>query len=275
MPILAIEPHRQLQPYVLSYRVVEDKLGEFSGKPIWTCPEPIGVLSANFGKCSYHESGKIHPKVGLLGIQTQSRKWIAQSETLFVMAILTVPGMMTLFPEIGPDSADSLLDLAGVWGDRKAGEFWRCLPHHLRRDEVKSAMDGWLLNLLSAVPIDIRKYRLQLYRALTCHRRIDTACEQLGITPRTLQREFRRHIGVSPKQVMSLHRLQRSVKDNVETASQSSVQEFADQSHEIRTWRRYLNRTPSRYRTEHRSVLARAFASSAQSVTTDPTIFYL
>ncbi|MGD1861167.1 MAG: helix-turn-helix domain-containing protein [Leptolyngbyaceae cyanobacterium] len=280
MHIAAIEPHHQLRPYVLSYRIVEDKLGEFAGKPIWTCPEPIGVLSANFGKRSYHESGEIHPKVGLLGVQTRTRKWISQPETLFVMAILTVPGMMTLFPDIGQNSADNLLDVAGLWGDRKAGEFWRSLPHELRLDDVKSAMDSWLLNLLSAAPISTRERRLQLHQALASNQRIDQACEQLGITPRTLQREFQRHLGVSPKQLLNLHRLQRSVRAIVKPVSQKSIsqsplQEFADQAHEIRAWRRYLSRTPGRYRTENRSVLAEAFTSAAQRVRLDPTIFYL
>lgn len=280
MRIVAIEPHHQLRPYVLSYRIVEDTLGEFAGIPIWTCPEPVGVLSANFGKRSYHESGEIHPEVGLLGVQTLTRQWIAQPETLFVMAILTVPGMMILFPEIGQASANSLLDVAGVWGERKAREFWRCLPHSLRRDDVKSAMDGWLLNLLSAAPADVRKRRLQLHQALTSNKRIDTACEQLGITPRTLQREFQRHLGISPKQVMNLHRLQRSVRAHVEPVSQkpvsqSPIQDFADQAHAIRTWRRYLSRTPGRYCPETRSTLAKAFAASAQRVSLDPTLFYL
>lgn len=275
MRIVTLEPHPQLRPYVLSYRIVEDILGEFAGTPIWTCPEPIGVLSANFGKRSYHESGEIHPKVGLLGVQTRTRQWISQPETSFVMAILTVPGMMTLFPDIGQDSADHLLDVAGLWGDRKADKFWRCLPHILRPDDVKSAMDGWLLTLLSAAPVSMRKRCLQLHQALTSNQRIDTACEQLGITPRTLQREFQRHLGVSPKQVMNLHRLQRSVRANVEPVSQSPVQEFADQAHAIRAWRRYLSRTPSRYCPENRSVLAKTFAASTQRVSLDPTLFYL
>ncbi|EKV00196.1 DNA-binding domain-containing protein, AraC-type [Leptolyngbya sp. PCC 7375] len=275
MRILAIAPHPQLRPYVLSYRMVEDKLGEVAGTPIWTCPEPIGVLSANFGKRSYHESGEIHPKVGLLGVQTRTRKWISQPETLFVMAILTVPGMMILFPDIGPDCADNLLDVAGLWGERKAGEFWRCLPHKLHLNDVKSAMDGWLLNLLRAVPVSVVQRRLQLHQVLTSNRRIDIACEQLGITPRSLQREFQRHLGVSPKQVMNLYRLQRSVRANVETISQRPLQDFADQAHEIRAWRRYLSRTPGRYSPENRSMLAETFASSAQGVSLDPTIFYL
>ncbi|MEM9220037.1 MAG: helix-turn-helix domain-containing protein [Cyanobacteria bacterium P01_F01_bin.150] len=272
---MAVEPHHQLRPYVLSYRIVEDLLGEFAGTPIWTCPEPIGVLSANFGKLSYHESGEIHPKIGLLGVQTRTRQWISQPETLFVMAILTVPGMMTLFSDIGQDSADSLLDVAGIWGERKAGKFWRGLPHEWRLDDLKSAMDSWLLNLLSAVPVSVRKRRLHLYQALTANKRIDTACEQLDITPRTLQREFQRHLGVSPKQVMNLHRLQRSVRANVESVSQSPLQEFADQAHAIRAWQRYLGRTPGRYCTEHRSVLAKTFACSTQQLDLDPTIFYL
>ncbi|MEM9003126.1 MAG: helix-turn-helix domain-containing protein [Cyanobacteria bacterium P01_F01_bin.86] len=275
MRIVAIAPHPQLRPYVLSYRIVEDKPGEFAGKPIWTCPEPIGVLSVNFGKRSYHESGEIHPKVGLLGVQTHTRKWISQPETSFVMAILTVPGMMTLFPDIGQDSADNLLDVAGLWGERSADKFWRCFPHELQLDTVKSAMDGWLLNLLSATPVSAQKRHLQLHQVLTSNKRIATACEQLGITPRTLQRDFRRHLGISPKQVMNLHRLQHSVRANVEVISQSPEPAFADQAHKIRTWRRYLSQTPGRYCSENRSTLARAFASSAQGVSLDPTLFYL
>lgn len=275
MRIAAIEPHHQLRPYVLSYRIVEDTRGEFAGTPIWTCPEPIGVLSANLGKRSYHESGEIHPRVGLLGVQTRTRKWVSQPETAFVMAILTVPGMMTLFPDIGQASADHLLDVADLWGERRADQFWRCLPLQLQVEDVKSAMDSWFLNLLSAAPVSMMKRRLQLHQALTSNQRIDTAFAQLGITPRTLQREFKRHLGISPKQVMNLHRLQRSIRAHVKIGSQSSLEEFADQAHAIRAWRRYLSRTPSRYCPENRSVLAKAFDASAQRVSLDPTLFYL
>ncbi|MEM0981568.1 MAG: helix-turn-helix domain-containing protein [Cyanobacteria bacterium P01_H01_bin.58] len=275
MRIVTIEPYPHLRPYVLSYRIVEDIPGDFAGTPIWTCPEPIGVLSANFGKRSFHESGAIHPKVGLLGVQTRTRQWLSQPETSFVMAILTIPGMMTLFPAIGQDSANNLLDVAGLWGERRADQFWRCLPHKLEHDDVKSAMDGWLLAFLGTAPISTRQRCLQLHQALRSNQRIDTACEQLGITTRTLQREFQRHLGISPKQVMNLYRLQRSVTANVAAVSQSPMQEFADQAHAIRTWRRYLSRTPARYGTEDRSVLAQAFAASAQRVNLDSTLFYL
>ncbi|MEM8605320.1 MAG: helix-turn-helix domain-containing protein [Cyanobacteria bacterium P01_H01_bin.121] len=275
MQIVAIEPHPQLRPYVLSYRIVEDKLGEYAGTPIWTCPEPVGILSANFGQRSYHESGVMHPKTGLLGLQTCSRQWLPQSETLFVMAILTVPGMMALFPNTGPDTADRLLDVADIWGQRRANEFWHCFPHELHLDAVKSAIDGWLLNLFNTAPISVSQRCLQLYQVLMSHKRIDTACRQLGITPRTLQREFQRHLGISPKQVLNLQRLQGSVKANLGAASPNLLQEFADQAHAIRTWNRYLSRTPSCYGAEHQSDLARVFAASAQRVSRDPTIFYL
>ena len=279
MRIVAIAPHTQLRPYVLSYRIVEDRLGEFAGQPIWTCPELIGGLSVNFGQRSDHESWQLHPKVGLLGIQTRARRWIAQPETLFVMATLTVPGMMALFPHMGKDSTDNLLDVADVWGDRQAEQFWRGLPDESPQGEtashMKSAMDSWLLNLLSTVPVSTQKRCVQMHQALTSHRRIDTACQQLGITPRTLQRDFQRHLGISPKQVMNLYRLQRSIRASVDTAPQAPLLEFADQAHEIRTWRRYLDQTPGRYGAKNRSALAHAFAASAQHTSTDPTLFYL
>ena len=275
MRVIALEPHLQLRPYVLSYRIVEDMLGEASGVPLGTCPEPVGVLGANFGNPSYHESGDTHPKTGLLGVQTHARRWISQPETSFVMAMLTIPGMMVLFPNIGQDTADSLLDLSSIWGERKAEKFWCCFPPVLQPDEVRRAMDDYLLNLFNTVSISVAKRCLQLHEALLSSERIDTACEASGITPRMLQRKFRRHLGVSPKQVLNLHRLQRSIRANVETTSEGFLQAFSDQAHEIRTWRRYLSRTPGQYRREGRSAVAEAYASSAQRIEQDPTVFYL
>ncbi|MEO1133376.1 MAG: helix-turn-helix domain-containing protein [Cyanobacteria bacterium J06639_1] len=191
------------------------------------------------------------------------------------MAILTVPGMMTLFSNIGRDSAENLLDVAGIWGDREAGKFWQCFPHELRIDDVKHAMDTWFSNALGAISTSARDRYVQLHQALVSNARVDTACDRLGMTPRTLQREFRCHLGISPKQVTNLYRLQRSVRANVEPLPPSPAQEFADQSHAIREWNRYLNRTPGRYRAEDRSAIAKAFASSTQQASFDPTIFYL
>jgi transcriptional regulator GlxA family with amidase domain len=57
---------------------------------------------------------------------------------------------------------------------------------------------------------------------------------------------FHRHLGVSPKQLADLERLQSSLK-GVQTGSRDPVQGFADQAHQIRNWRRRLGVTPGAY----------------------------
>lgn len=274
MRTLAIEPHEELRPYVLSYRIVEDLTGQYAGEPIWTCPEPVGVLSVNFGRPSFHESGKTHPNVGLLGIQTRVRQWTSQTETLFVMAMLTVPGMLLLFPYVGGDSADNLLDVADVWGDRESQRFSGRFPDKWAPAMMKDAMDTMLLAIIFGNTDRKKIQRLDMYQALVAHQRVDLACEYLGISPRSMQREFRRHLGVSPKQLLSLQRLQHSLKINVGEVPEGHGAGFSDQAHEIRTWRKYLDCTPGHYKEMGRSALATSF-NLAIDAPSDQPIFYL
>ena len=274
MRTLALEPHRQLRPYVLSYQIVEDLTGNYVGEPIWTCPEPVGVLTVNFGRPSFHESGKAHPTVGLLGIQTQVRQWRSQTETLFVMAMLTIPGILLLFPHVGGESADNLLDIADFWGDRKTNRFRGRFPDTWDPRAMKMAMDKLLLDYVALDSNWKTLRRLNMYQSLTTHQRIDLASGQLGISSRSMQREFRRHLGVSPKQVLNLQRFQRSLKANVGAVPKNPATGFSDQAHEIRTWRKYLDCTPGHYQAKDRSLIARTFASEIDAGCDQP-VFYL
>lgn len=274
MRTLALEPHKQLRPYVLSYRIVEDLTGKYAGKPIWTCPEPVGVLSVNFGRPSFHESGKACPKVGLLGIQTRVRQWTSQPETLFVMAMLTIPGILLLFPHVGRESADNLLDVADYWGDKKTNIFRGRFPDKWEPGAMKMAMDNLLLDFAFGDSNWKKMRRLNMYQALTTHQRIDLACEHLGVSSRSMQREFRQHLGVSPKQVLNLQRFQHSLKANVEEVPENLATGFSDQAHEIRAWHKYLDRTPGCYKAKDRSLIARTFASEID-VSCDQPVFYL
>jgi AraC-like DNA-binding protein len=271
---LSLAPHKLLRPYVLSYHIVEDLEGKHAGEPIRTCPEPIGVLSVNFGRPSFHESGKAHPKVALLGIQTRVRQWVSQAETLFVMAMLTVPGIFALFPEVGGESADNLLDIADFWGDKETNRFSGSFPDKWEPDTIKAAMDNILLDATFGDSNRKKVRRLNMYQSLMTHQRIDLACEHLGMSSRSMQREFRQHLGISPKQLLNLQRFQHSLKVNAAGVQESLDTGFSDQAHEIRTWRKYLDCTPGRYKAKGRSIIASSFASKID-VSSDQPVFYL
>ncbi|MFX7845425.1 hypothetical protein ABTK14_24510, partial [Acinetobacter baumannii] len=74
----------------------------------------------NFGRPNAMEGGPTVPKVSLLGVQSTSRRWRSWSDTYFVMAMLGGMGLARLFPGIGPDCRDRLIDLAAYLGDGPA-----------------------------------------------------------------------------------------------------------------------------------------------------------
>lgn len=71
-----------------------------------------------------------------------------------------------------------------------------------------------------------------------------------GVSPRTLQRLFARHIGASPKQVLQRHRRQQAVDRIADPGGPSLARiaaelGYADQSHLTRDFRATLGRGPS------------------------------
>jgi AraC-like DNA-binding protein len=73
-----------------------------------------------------------------------------------------------------------------------------------------------------------------------------------GLSPRTLQRLFRRHVGVSPKAVLTRHR-QQAAAERVATGEPPAWAElaqelgYADQAHLTRDFRSATGRPPGRY----------------------------
>lgn len=260
-----LPPHESLRRFVACYLMVEDLECLYERRRVRTCPEPLGVLVINIGAPDIHESGMPVPSVGVLGVQTRVRRWMLGGETFFVAAMLTIPGVMSLFPYLGGATNDALVDLSDLWGDKQANTLRQRIPHVWDPPSVKAAMDSWMLEKLFDAPEARSDVSLQIHNALMWTQRVDLACKELGMTPRKLQRLFKHHIGIGPKRVLGLHRLQNSIWEsrwNPATSS-SALDGFADQAHLIRTWRQHLGITPGQYRKAGASKLANVFSAAA------------
>ncbi len=82
--------------------------------------------------------------------------------------------------------------------------------------------------------------------------------EQLSMTERTMERRFTAAVGVTPKQFARIIQFQSSLTHISEEAHSRLIDAaytygFADQSHFIRTFKRYTGRTPS----EHQKIVAK------------------
>lgn len=77
--------------------------------------------------------------------------------------------------------------------------------------------------------------------------------ENLHVTERTLERQFMKEVGVSPKQFLKIIRfntslLQLSQEDYTKLSDIAYLNEYADQSHFIRMFKDFTGRTPSEFR---------------------------
>jgi AraC-like DNA-binding protein len=225
------------------------------------------VLTVNIGRPNRSSGGDLTPMLSLLGVQTQARSWRSDVDTDFIMVLLTPLGLARLFPGCAPGIANSIVDAGAVVGDRAAAILLD--DASARPDSLAGALDEWLLARLTAVG-DVRSIDLfeAACRELTYASRVSVAAESLGVTRRHLSRLVKEHLGIGPKELLDLYRLNRSLSA-VQTGCEGGAG-FSDQAHQIREWRRRLRMTPGRYMRSGRSPLAEAFGSA------DPSkIYYL
>ena len=268
MKIRYRRPIRALRPFIEGYVVVDDRDGDLPLSPLQTAPMPFAALSVNFCELSWDSAGNPHPEVALIGLQTGVRRWISGTSTLFVMVLLTPAGVMTLFPGLGEQTGNALRDLNDLWDRSRTDGFRAAAASVLGPSAADDGLDRWAAAMLS----DGDRDAPGLVEALRLRCRPSAAAAALDMSLRTFERRFRRALGVTPTDLINLERLQQSLKSTTHGAGGDLVGDgFADQSHEIRHWRRYLGTSPGRYRKSGMSSAARALETAAPG----GAVFYL
>lgn len=256
-----LPPSPQLAGLVHAYWFVEDLPGEHEGRPILTSPISLAVLSVNMGRPNATEKGELVPATSFLGLQSRVRSWRSWSETYFVMAMLTIPGVLRLFPNTGSASVDALLDLGAITGEAASRSLTECVGIDLPPAKIAASLDTWLISRLGTVCAAPETG--EIVAALNMLRqggRVDAAAKHAQVDRRQIHRMFRRHLGVGPKELADLERLHASLK-GVQTGYGDPVQGFSDQSHQIRHWRRRLGTTPGTYARQARAPMTDYFGA--------------
>jgi AraC-like DNA-binding protein len=265
-----ISPAPALAPLVAGYWFVQDLAGKYEGRPIWTSPSPGAVLTINLGRPNAMADGPVVPRTSLLGVQSAARQWRSWSDTYFAMAMLTIPGLVRLFPHMGSASADALIELGAIAGDGAARRLSAGTDIAWEPRQIAARLDAWLLSRLQNTP-EVTEFGevVAAEAALRDCGRVGVSASSVGTTRRRLHRLFRRHVGVGPKELADLHRFASSF-GAVQTERGDPMSGFADQSDQIRSWRRRLGLTPRAYGRSERSPMAEFF-----SVKEDALSFYL
>ena len=92
--------------------------------------------------------------------------------------------------------------------------------------------------------------------------RVDALSKHLGVSTRTLERSFRRYVGVSPKWVLRRFRLMEAAAQvdagfDVDWAALASALGYCDQAHLINDFRQHVGVSPARYAKETRQSTTR------------------
>lgn len=122
----------------------------------------------------------------------------------------------------------------------------------LSQSEILSSFLATLIQQ-SAIPSD---QRVQLAVSLILSSKgkisLQSLRENLHVTERTLQRQFEEQVGVSPKQFIKIVQFQTSLnqlseEDYARLSDIAHENEYADQSHFIRTFKKFTGKTPSEF----------------------------
>lgn len=217
-------------------------------------------MTVHLGQPNRMECGSAVPRVSFLGLQTGARVWHSGPETRFVMIMLTLRGILRLFPHTGEGTADRVVELGALLGDREArllreslsGE-WQPLLLAMRLDrwlERRLVARGELERLIAAVEVLQRTGR------------VAEAAASAAVSRRQLHRWTRQQLGLGPKEVAHLARLEASVAA-AQSPGGDPGQGFSDQAHQIRVWRQWLGTTPGAYRPSALCELARTAGATA------------
>lgn len=260
---VTLPPDPKLAPIVVAYWFIEDIAGEFEGQAIQTSPIPTAVLSVNIGQPNTTEDGSLIPRVSLLGLQSRARSWQSCADTYFVMVLLTIPGLVRLFPNTGPASADRILDLGAITGDALASSLSRNVTAAFEPRCIAKLLDQWLTSRLASTEAVSELRRVSAaHNVLRCNGSVSDAAETATANRRQLHRWFLRHTGIGPKELADLERLQNSLRSSQLRRGDPGLG-YSDQAHKIRSWRRRLGITPGIYEKNGPSSVADHFKTDA------------
>lgn len=267
-------PAPPLAPYVKGYLVLEDLAGTAAGQEVLTCPEPAAVLAVNFAKGAVGSDGRPHPPMSLLGLQERVRVWRPQDESRFVAAFLTIRGVLSLFPGRGRETVNALVALEDLVDHRTARDLKDSVDDSMAPVDLATALEGWIARRLEAGPVPTTDPGV--LELLLSTRSVRETSARAGFGIRTLQRVCREHLGLCPRTLLQLDRLRASVAalQGPEPCRFAGADLFADQAHQIRTWRRFLGLTPARYLQTGPTALAQTLAQSADH-REDRAVFWL
>jgi AraC-like DNA-binding protein len=265
-------PRPELRPYVECLWLAEDGRAR-TRRPERVvpdaCPELIVHLADRFAR---QQGSRFvsQPRVFLAG--TLTRPWLLRAgRRVRTLGVRFRPGAVTaLLPVSMPEATDRETQLAAIVGRAPAAALVRSLAAARGEAARFAAAEAWLVERLGAGrprPMEAAALVEQVIRTRGSQR-IDDVARTLGLTRRRLERVCARGLGIRPKLLARIVRLN-AVLAGLDASERASAVELAleagyfDQAHLLRDFRGLAGRTPRAGR-DRDGELARHFTHPAR-----------
>lgn len=254
MIIKEFEPSFALKPYIKSFILIEDTNGHIGNK--WMSIYPSGHLEMIFSygdQTVFSKDGFVlNGTSGYLGGQSlEPYQYKCLGKLKIVSTILKPWGMYKILNTPQEEYTDYLVDLKPIFGKKSdlIAEQLCVESDHKRKIEL---VEKFLIGLLNWKPAD----RLPVVFAADMIEKTSGAvsvteiCKTLNLSIKTLERNFKKMIGLTPKafsRIIRFNSTLNELNENKKASIQDLVYKYGyyDQSHLINDFKQFTAHTPS------------------------------
>lgn len=219
------------------------------------CPEFVFNLGPPFRRF-YRQKLEFQPTAIVVG-QMKSVVTVAPSGGIDLFGVRLRPfGLFPFLRQTVESLTDRIESVSCVFGTRGRILEQRIQEAESDRERIEIFEKAFQKELNGTVAVsDEIRGALAMIDSDPSGVRIAAAAEELGMSVKRLERRFKREIGLTPKFLARLTRIQRLVADlgensPVSLTEQSYLHGFSDQSHMIREFRSIAGRPPKAFLTD-------------------------
>jgi AraC-like DNA-binding protein len=263
MKFQTIQPPEILKPFVRYFWSLESDGDPAEQKNFRTiadgCP---GIIYQHADKGTYHQNGKALPETFLFG-QTTKHAEITVSGEFSTVGIYLVPNAIkSIFGFHAGELTDSCMD-ANLLAQKQNLDLSEQLANASsveKKVEILSTFLGSQMNRNNKRNNENMQYALSLIAQSKGIVPLNQLQEELKLSERTFERHFKEYVGISPKLFSRICRFQSSLKqlresDYLKLSDIAFENNYADQSHFIRSFKEFSGVSPQQYQKQLTEVI--------------------
>ncbi len=248
-------PSPVFKPYIEYYKYIEGYLsGSFKVIPATNEEMYFHFNPGNYIISSPGKYAVLNPLIHFQGLQGYSQEVISHIPSksyIRSMAVVFKPyGIQKLFRLTHAEISAYVIDAEELFRNSYQ-HIWYRLQNASDPGEMKKRLENFLQSFLknNHVPTLFFNHILERIKWSKGLLTIGQLCDEMHLTPRTLQRKFKDETGMSPKEFLQITRLNYALNilqsdNNLSLTEISYMSGYYDQSHFIRDIRKLLHAPP-------------------------------